>query len=40
MEALQLGRAFAEGCWAEGEVIEALVTVPAALAPVATILNI
>ncbi len=40
MAALQLGRAFAEGCWAEGEVIEALVTVPAALAPVASLLDI
>jgi len=40
MEALQLDRPFAEGCWAEGDAIEALVTVPAALAPVATILDI
>ncbi len=40
MDALGLGRSFAMGCWMEGGACEPLVTVPAALAPVATMLDL
>jgi len=40
MAGLGLERAFAEGCWMEGEEIVSLVTIPAALTAVAEILGI